>query len=289
MPVRLLREGILDSESVCKLSFPAEVFYRRLMSAVDDFGRFDGRASVLRSRLYPVQIDKVREADISRWVAECETAGLIALYAVEARPYILFHKTDPPRSAKSKYPAPSFAPLPRLQTSESSCAQTQTSESSCAQVLSDVPYSYSGSDSYSVSDSGSESSVSSEPDKAPASEPAPPEVLLTFSTVGKDGDRWHLTADQVAKWQALFPTIDVMSECRKALAWCEANPTNRKTFRGMPAMLARWLTKATDSGRGRSPAAVPPPRPAGETPAERTRRILAAMNVENAAKGRPLI
>jgi hypothetical protein len=40
MPVRILREGILTSERVDTLSPAAEVFYRRLMSVVDDFGRF---------------------------------------------------------------------------------------------------------------------------------------------------------------------------------------------------------------------------------------------------------
>jgi hypothetical protein len=39
MPNRELREGILTSERINALTFPAEVFYRRLMSVVDDFGR----------------------------------------------------------------------------------------------------------------------------------------------------------------------------------------------------------------------------------------------------------
>ena len=104
MPSRLLREGILDSEAVNRLAAPEEVFYRRLMSVVDDFGRFDGRPQVLRSRLYPLRIDAVREADITRWIAACEKAGLIALYHHDGKPYILFGKLGSPRNAKSKYP-----------------------------------------------------------------------------------------------------------------------------------------------------------------------------------------
>jgi hypothetical protein len=107
VPSRLLREGILDSEAVNALSFPAEVFYRRLMSVVDDFGRFDGRPSVLRSRLYPLKVESVREADISRWIAECEKAGLIVLYEHSQKRYlqILDFRQRLDR-AKAKFPLP---------------------------------------------------------------------------------------------------------------------------------------------------------------------------------------
>lgn len=156
MPTRLLRESILDSERVCSLSFPAEVFYRRLMSVVDDFGRFDGRLSVLRSRLYPLQIEKVREADIERWIAECVKAGLIVLYSVSAKPYILFRNLGEPRAKESKYPAPPFeSERTQPHASANICAQTQTDVNGCAQTLADVPYSDSDSDSDSTALDGS--------------------------------------------------------------------------------------------------------------------------------------
>jgi hypothetical protein len=168
MPSRLLREGIIDSEAVNAVSFPAEVFYRRLMSVVDDFGRFDGRPSVLRSRLYPLKVDTVREADISRWIAECVKAGLIALYAVnragsprwiacekaglavsgDERPYILFPKLGSPRSKESRYPDPPIS------DNRSASAQMFTDENICTQTRADVPYSGSGSGSGASSGAG---------------------------------------------------------------------------------------------------------------------------------------
>lgn len=167
MPTRLLREAILDSERVCSLSFPAEVFYRRLMSVVDDFGRFDGRLSVLRSRLYPLQIEKVREADIERWIAECVKAGLIVLYSVSAKPYILFRNLGEPRAKESKYPAPpSESERTQPHASANICAQTQTDVNGCAQTRADVPYSDSN------ADSDSDSTLAASP---PVAEPLPPE------------------------------------------------------------------------------------------------------------------
>lgn len=88
MPNRVIREGILDSDRVDKLSWPAEVFYRRLMSIVDDFGRCDGRIQIIRSKLYPLRMDKVSMADVEKWMDECSIAGLISRYEVQNKPYL---------------------------------------------------------------------------------------------------------------------------------------------------------------------------------------------------------
>jgi len=145
MPNRILRETILDSEKVNKLSPQAEVFYRRLMSVVDDFGRFDARPSVLKARCYPLKLDEVREADISRWTAECEKAGLIVFFNHDNKPYLWFPKLGEPRAKTSKYPAPP--------ADATACAQTPTNAPACAQTRADVPYSYSPTYSDSSSDS----------------------------------------------------------------------------------------------------------------------------------------
>lgn len=117
MPSRLLREGILSSERVDLLDAAAEVFYRRLMSKVDDHGLYDGRPSILRSSLYPLRVDRVREADITRWIAACEKAGVIALYAHDGKPYLQMVDTRWVARSEPKYPKPS---------PENGCAQPQT-------------------------------------------------------------------------------------------------------------------------------------------------------------------
>lgn len=158
MPVRMLREGILDSEAVNSLSAEAEVFYRRLMSVVDDYGRFDARPAVLRSRLYPIKIDAVFEVDVAKWLADCCRAGLVRTYEVDGKPYLEFLRLGSPRAKVSKFPAP------HEQACQSERKQTQTTENGqilqmnadengCAQTHASAPYSYSysGSGSYSGS------------------------------------------------------------------------------------------------------------------------------------------
>lgn len=65
---------------------------------------------------------------------------------------------------------------------------------------------------------------------------------MTFPTIGP-AQEWATDA-HVARWREMFPTLDVDAECRRALAWVEANPTKRKTARGMPKFLVGWMLRA---------------------------------------------
>jgi hypothetical protein len=70
--------------------------------------------------------------------------------------------------------------------------------------------------------------------------------------VGQGPSEYEVTELQVALWREAYPGIDVLGEVRKARAWLEANPTRRKTHRGMPAFLVSWLNRAQDRGAGGS-------------------------------------
>lgn len=107
MPDRILRAGIITSERVNKLSWSAEVFYRRLMSIVDDYGRYEFNRSLLRSQLYPLKVDRVSVSDIVKWSVECAEAGLIRLYTIDGKEYIeIIDFNQRLRAMKSKFPAP---------------------------------------------------------------------------------------------------------------------------------------------------------------------------------------
>lgn len=107
MPDRIVRAKILTSDAVNALSWGAEVFYRRLMSIVDDFGRYDARTTVLRGSLYSLQLDKVSDADIVKWLGECSKTGLVSVYQVEGKEYLEVLKFGQRlRAMKSQYPPP---------------------------------------------------------------------------------------------------------------------------------------------------------------------------------------
>jgi len=104
MPNRILRDWT-DSESINSLDNFGEVFFTRLLMKADDFGRFHANPKLLRSLLFPLK-DGIRESDISRGLAACQEAGLIALYVCEKKPLLEIVKfRQRTRAAVSRFPA----------------------------------------------------------------------------------------------------------------------------------------------------------------------------------------
>jgi hypothetical protein len=104
MPSRILREGIITSESVNKLSHEAELFYRRLMSVMDDYGRYYANPAILRPACYPLQIDRVSEETVKRSLNECLALGLLVLYDNGKHLYCPNFRQQ--RRFNSKFPEP---------------------------------------------------------------------------------------------------------------------------------------------------------------------------------------
>lgn len=96
----------------------------------------------------------------------------------------------------------------------------------------------------------------------------PPDAVAEFPCQGRR-QVWHLTAHQVADWQASYPGLSIEAECRKALAWLQANPRKKRTHSGMARFLVNWFNRATDRP---SPAPARPvyaAKPATPTVTER--------------------
>ena len=112
----MIRKGFVDSDRVSGLdSWFTECVYHRLLLVADDFGFYDARPAYLRAQLFSTKLDKVREADVSRALLECERAGLIRFYEVDGKRYLEIlrygqrcEKTNP------KWPVPpGFCHVPR--------------------------------------------------------------------------------------------------------------------------------------------------------------------------------
>ncbi|EWS52830.1 hypothetical protein X551_04385 [Methylibium sp. T29] len=107
LPNRILREGILTSPRIAKLGWADETFYRRLMSVVDDFGRYYADHGLLRAACYPRQLNKVSDSDIGKWLRACVDAALVRVYpAQDGESYLqLLDFRQQTRAKTSKYPA----------------------------------------------------------------------------------------------------------------------------------------------------------------------------------------
>jgi len=111
MPTRILRDGILTSERVNDLGPLEEVFYRRLMSVVDDHGRYYGNPALIRAACFPLKLDKVSDSDIGKWLLVTEKAGLVRQYlATDGKRYLQLVDFGQRIQAKSKFPEPDNSP-----------------------------------------------------------------------------------------------------------------------------------------------------------------------------------
>lgn len=106
MPTRYLKPGILDSEPINALSPRAENLFYRLLVNADDFGRFDARPVLIKSKCFPIKEEMTTEI-VSELLAELVSNGLIIVYKSNDKPYLQMQKWDnQPRAKESKYPAP---------------------------------------------------------------------------------------------------------------------------------------------------------------------------------------
>lgn len=234
MPTRIIRDGILTSERVNLLSERAELFYRRLMSVVDDHGRFYANLTLLRAHCYPLKLDSVKEDSIKKHLAEAEDAGLIVLYTVAATAYLAMQDFGQRVQSKSKFPDP-----PEVSTVDHGESPRVTVDSRLV---------------------GVGVGVENEVVEVGA---APPALCLPLNT----GQEHPIPSAMIAEFTGLYPAVDVMAELRKMRGWLLTNPANRKTARGIGAFVSRWLAKEQDKGRpGASPQTTVAHRPGGNSP-----------------------
>lgn len=126
MPDRIIRADILTSEPVNQLTWSAEVFYRRIMSVADDYGRLEGNLSLLRASLYPLKLDKVTNSDVAKWIHECVEAGLLRIYMAGGKQYMEIPKFGQRlRAMRSKYPEPEQYADTRQQPPSSADSRTR--------------------------------------------------------------------------------------------------------------------------------------------------------------------
>lgn len=236
MPNRILRESICTSDSIDRLSWFEEALFYRLIVSCDDFGRFDGRAAVIKSRLFPLK-ENLTLKTVETALHGLANAGLITLYMFEGKRFLClptWGKYQTQRAKVSKFPAPDSS----LQEDESTCKQMISDASTCKQMIANVP----------VFENRESNSIFAIRDAEGSTEPqaasAPPAIVLPLN----DGTEYPVSVEQCQEWAGLYPAVDVIQQLRGMKGWLDANPDRRKTKRGINSFIVRWLAKEQDKG-----------------------------------------
>lgn len=59
---------------------------------------------------------------------------------------------------------------------------------------------------------------------------------------------WQPEESDVIAWQRAYPAINVHQELAAMESWLDANPTRRKTAKGIKRFVNSWLSRAQDKG-----------------------------------------
>lgn len=103
---RMIRIGFIDSEKVAALPWRTECFFTRLLLSADDYGLFDARPTVLRTRLFPLHLDQMSNQDIQDCLHQTEEAGLVRVYRVNGKEYVEIFNYGQRQRGKPKFPLP---------------------------------------------------------------------------------------------------------------------------------------------------------------------------------------
>ena len=226
MPNRIIKESIRTSDSINELNWFEECLFYRLIVSCDDFGRFDGRPAIIKGTCFPLK-ENVTVKTIKDALNKLATAELVNLYTVDGKPYLSLptwenHQTV--RAKKSKYPNPDDGEI-------------ISSENNCMQMNADVPVN--------VFDIRKRN-TSNDNNKRGAETPLADVESITLN----DGTEWKCPLADYEEYKRLYPGVDIDNAFREMRAWCNSNPTKRKTARGIKRFVNGWLSRQQDSGRG---------------------------------------
>ncbi len=216
--IRTIKPEFFTSEDIVRMSPLARLFYVSLWCEADREGRFEWKPGTFKLRYLPGD-----ECSVDVLASELIDAGLVVLYEVSGTTYAEIpsfkkHQVINNRESESTLP-------PRVRTRESgvqTCARGREGRK------------------------GKEGDSTEPPSDSPPALPQPPIVAIPLV----DKTEFPVTQIMVEEWQEAYPAVNVVQELREMRAWSFANPTNRKTAKGVQAFVNRWLGKEQDKGRG---------------------------------------
>lgn len=216
--IRTIKPEFFTSEDIVALSPLARLLYIALWCEADREGRMQWKPRTFKMRYLPAD-----ECDVAALCQEIIDAGLVKLYGegMAFIPAFAKHQHINPREQASSLPDP-----------QQSTRKPRVSTRAC--TVSDAQGGREGKE-------GIDGRVDDD-DPAPAPLPVAAIPLI-------DGSEHEVYPEQVAEWSAAYPAIDVGQRLLAIRAWCLANPSNRKTKRGVEAFLVRWLGKDQDAAR----------------------------------------
>ena len=221
--IRTIKPEFFTSEDIVSLTPLARLFYVSLWCEADREGRFEWKPKTFKLRYLPGD-----DCNVLELAQELIDAQLVLLYEVDGKTYaeipsFIKHQVINNRESESSIPA-------RVAHASSTRESGVKAEGK-----------------------GRKGKEGGSPE--PQDDSLPPASPPVVSIPLVDKTEFGATQSMVDEWEQTFPAVDVVAALLRMRAWCNANPAQRKTPRGIQSFIVRWLGKEQDSGHGgRQPA-----------------------------------
>lgn len=241
---RRIYSGFLRGKRINELSLEAEAWFWRVNAIVDDFGNAVADPLLVHADT----VGRRRDIDVGQvtsWLREMARVRLILLYQHDGESYLHiagFTRIQPAGKNGKRIRRAPASPWDNDESLDYSSSCNAAGESGLIQV-NPVPTFTQDNDN----DNDNDKELAARACPKPQSDSGPKPILV-FPTAGKS-KTWALVAEVVEGFREAFPGVDVVAECRKALAWIHANPGRKKTANGMRRYLFNWISRSQNSGR----------------------------------------
>jgi hypothetical protein len=254
MRIRTIKPEFHKDEKLASLPRDARLMFVGIWNLSDDFGVCRGHPALIRSEIFPY--DDIPLTQISEWLAGLEAINCVTPFEVDGEKFFYInhfqkHQVIQRPSQSTRNPPPPDHILnehsvraqrglnePSMMTQENSVQEGKGREGNRK---------------------GKErkGTICSEPETSFGSKPMDSPIFVSLTL--NDKTEHPISESDVNEWVGLYPGLDVPGELRKMKAWSDANPTKRKTRRGVRAFVVNWLNRSQDRscGNGRHP----PPQP----------------------------
>ena len=228
---RIIKESILYSLKLSRLSWFEQVMFDHLIVTVDDYGISFADPLRVSRMLFPANAN-ITTKMVREGLDHLEEQNLIFRYTVRGEEFlklVSWEKHQRLRSSRRKFPAPEEADGSPVSESISVDKSVRKPAAKRAHTT--------------ESASKPEHAQNAEPE--PATEPAEsPVAELPLN----DGTVYAVTREEAEEYASLYPAADVLQELRNMRGWCLANPAKRKTRSGIRSFITRWLSRVQDRG-----------------------------------------
>ena len=129
MPQRFLRPGITTSKRWNRCDWPTQSLYSRLITLVDDYGRYEADPELIRSHAFPFgdPTGKILPlTTVARMLRTLADKNLVILYQMSGKEYLQLLRWQERARSASKCPEP---PCEQLTTNDNKCMPPSPSSS----------------------------------------------------------------------------------------------------------------------------------------------------------------